>query len=729
MNYDGKIRIRSELDNKSFNSQIVETERKLKAQKKTYDAIENRSGSYDGKTESLRKYAVEIEKTTNKLAKLRELQLKVSLGKVSNIQYNQSSNFSKGLSLNTGSIGTNAKGIQSQDFEFVAANVKELKNAFPEVAEEAEKAGQRTKNSFSDAGKSLKRFGLALFGVRTIFSVISKASNSYLSQHSDVAAKMQSIWVALGNLVGPIIERLADGILKIVGYLNVFVKALTNGKIDLTKGMNANTKAIKGTSAAMKELNNQTYSFDEMNVEQDTSSSSSVGSGGGIDTSNFEMPELNQNVVKFLTDMGNILRENKDLVFAIGGTLGIVFGAAKIGGWLTNIGKLIGGSGKGLTGLLGILKPLAAIGVVTVGVSMLYNAVTGRDLINDLKDIYDGLSKLPNVNEDVTNMTKKNTIETKKVNEANGELNLTYEKGAKEIANYINELDSQNKLSKNTIDAKKEEAKSNNVLEAAVKGVTGQTRKAKEIEEEHIQRIINNTNIMGKYASQNKLTDDQLKTYTDTVSYLTTKEEEFKEKIKETYSDMNMPENIKQQQLDYYNGMLKQIDGVKQVASQTKISTGNQKTYFESLWTKAKETFTNMNSLKANPTVEIKTNTKKLTSIFDTIIKAPGLSPSEVSGFTWVTKTLKNIGLAHGAILNVPGRGVPVGYNLVSGEQGREAYMPLSDPAAMSELGYEIGKNVRVSLTNNNYLNNRLISRENKMVENQNAYLTNGRSF
>lgn len=723
--YDGKIRIRTELDNKSFYKQIDETEEILKEQQSTLKKIESHK-PYAEQQKDIKNYGLEIERTTNKLAKLREQQLKVSLGNVSNIQYNENSNFAKGLSLNTGSIGTSAKGIQSENFDFVADNVKDLKNAFPEVADEAEKAAGRTSTSFGNAGKELKRFGLALFGVRTIFSVVSKASNAYLSQHTETAQKMSAIWTALGNLIGPIIERVADGILKIVGYLNVFVKALTNGKIDLTKGMNANTKSIKGASNAMKELNNQMYSFDEMNVEQDTSSSS-VGSSGISSGGDFKMPELNPAIVKSLEDMAHWLQENWDWIWKVGAALGAVFGAAKIGGWLSNIGKFMGGKGSGLSGLLGVLKPLAAIGVVAVGVNLLYNAVTGRDLITDLKDIYDGLSKLPKVNEDVANMVKKNTNETKRVNEANGELNLTYEKGAKEIANYIDELDRQNKSSIITIDAKKEEAKSNNILEAAVKGVTGQTRKAKEIEEENIQQIINNTNIMGKYASQNKLTDDQLKTYTDTVSYLSTKEEEFKEKIKETYLNMLMPEDIKQQQVDYYNGMLKQIDGVKQVANQTKLSTDNQKTYFGELLTKAKETFKNMNDLKAEPKVEVKANTKKFTSILDTLISTPGLSSSDISQFKFVSKTLKTFGLAHGGILNAPGRGVPVGYNIVSGEAGREAYMPLDDPSAMAQLGYEIGKNVSVDLTNNNYMNNRLISRETRRVSNQMGYLTNGR--
>lgn len=711
--YDGKIRIRSELDNKSFNSQIVETERKLKAQKKTYDAIENRSGSYDGKTESLRKYAVEIEKTTNKLAKLREQQLKVSLGNVSNIQYNENSNFAKGLSLNTGSIGTSAKGIQPENFDFVADNVKDLKNAFPEVADEAEKASKRTSSSFGNAGKELKRFGLTLFGVRTIFSVVSKASNAYLSQHTETAQKMSAIWTALGNLIGPIIERVADGILKIVGYLNVFVKALTNGKIDLTKGMNANTKSIKGASSAMKELNNQMYSFDEMNVEQDNSSSG-IGSGGINSDLDFKMPELNPEIVKFLTDMGNKLRENKDLVFALGGILGGVFGAAKIGGWLSNLGKLFGGGtgteAKGLLGLTNVLNGLLAFELITIAISILYY---GKEL-----------SELKKINEEVSKMNDKNTKDAKKINDSNLQTAKSYEKGSKEIEKYIESLKQQVESSKDTIEAKQKEKDSITGLNQVWDIFGGTSEKATKIQKSQLETIINVAKNMQELALEGKLTDEQMNVYNETMKYLNN-----------TYHDLD--ESIFHN-ADYILKFGKNVDGTTQkiydeiqalrnTDIEAKLSTGNQKTYFKSLWDTTKNTFNDINNLKATPIVEVKANTKKLTSVFDALIKTPTLSASDVSSLSWVNNALKRIGLAHGAILNAPGRGVPVGYNFISGEAGREAYMPLDDPSAMAQLGYEIGKNVSVELTNNNYMNNRLISRETRRVSNQMGYLTNGR--
>ena len=92
-------------------------------------------------------------------------------------------------------------------------------------------------------------------------------------------------------------------------------------------------------------------------------------------------------------------------------------------------------------------------------------------------------------------------------------------------------------------------------------------------------------------------------------------------------------------------------------------------------------------------------------------------------------KKLKNIWLAKGGIISLPGRGVPLTGNVRGGEGNgsgsREGVLPLTDGQIMSQLGAEIGRNVIIELTNITKLDNRQIAREQKIINAQNDFAFN----
>ena len=70
-----------------------------------------------------------------------------------------------------------------------------------------------------------------------------------------------------------------------------------------------------------------------------------------------------------------------------------------------------------------------------------------------------------------------------------------------------------------------------------------------------------------------------------------------------------------------------------------------------------------------------------------------------------------------GGIVNLPGKGIPIGVGrAVGGESGQEGVLPLTDSQAMEELGYQIGKNVVINLTNVTQLDGRTIERKQSKV-------------
>ena len=80
--------------------------------------------------------------------------------------------------------------------------------------------------------------------------------------------------------------------------------------------------------------------------------------------------------------------------------------------------------------------------------------------------------------------------------------------------------------------------------------------------------------------------------------------------------------------------------------------------------------------------------------------------------------------LAVGGIVNMPGRGVPIG-GAIAGESGREGVIPLTDSQAMETLGATIGKYININLTNITKLDNRQIAKEQKKINAQNDFAFN----
>ena len=355
---DGKLVIETELGTKSFDAQYKQLEQKLKTQQKRLEKL---------------------------------LQIKAS---------------GKGF----------AKGDINSEIQQAQASVENLSNKMIDLrlkvkntGDETDGMSQKTDFNFKKMGNTVKKYALALVGLRSIYSLVSRASSAYLSQDTELAEKLQSVWVGLGSFLAPVLEMISDGLLKALGYLNVFIKALTG--IDFLA--RANAKALQSQAKAQKELNRQTYDFDVIRTQQENKGSG-ASSNGGL----FQIPELDQNLVNKLQDLAKWLRENWDLIKKVGEALLITFGAVKIAKVLKGVAALLGsaGAGTGLLGLQSILTGLLTIGVVTLGVYLLYTAMTGRDLIEDLKNIKQGLK-------DVKELTEANTKADEHHTEVLGEFN------------------------------------------------------------------------------------------------------------------------------------------------------------------------------------------------------------------------------------------------------------------------------------------------------------------
>lgn len=321
------------------------------------------------------------------------------------------------------------------DIEKTKNRIISLKESMQDVGNEADKNTDKISKGFKKGSTTLKRFALSLFGIHSIYRLASRASSAWLSQDTELAQKLQNVWIGLGALVSPILEKMSTLMLKALGYLNEFAKALSGGRIDFIA--KANAKALEKQAKAQKELNRQTYDFDEIRKQQEMSTSAS----GGITSGGIDIPELDSRIVKKLQDLAKRLRENQELVKGLGIVLGITFGAFEIAKLVSNIGTLIGsaGAGTGLAGLSSLLGGLAQIGVIAIGVSLLYTGLTGRDLVSDIKDVIQNVKDLNSIYDEQQNAKKVALEDNLKLVE---EINTALQNGnlKEEDANKLEEM-------------------------------------------------------------------------------------------------------------------------------------------------------------------------------------------------------------------------------------------------------------------------------------------------
>lgn len=132
-------------------------------------------------------------------------------------------------------------------------------------------------NSFGSLISNAKRFAIGLLGAEGVFTLLRKAVNAYMEQNQQLSNTLTACWTGIGNILGPIIEKIVNLVAQAVSFVLSFLKLFgVVGK--------STTKAIGSAGSAAKketdELKRQLASFDELNVLSDSKSGSGGGGGG-----------------------------------------------------------------------------------------------------------------------------------------------------------------------------------------------------------------------------------------------------------------------------------------------------------------------------------------------------------------------------------------------------------------------------------------------------------------
>lgn len=374
--FDGKIVIGTKIDTKQFDKDY----NKLSKELEDLDRKANDIAKLDNPTDE---QLTEYEKIVEKIGEIREQQEEINQKKKEELKIQQEINASqqkqpstgKGasaeeledakkieeLSIELQNAYTNYENITKRNKENKIVSEEDLKYAenlkekVKEIAEEYEKVtgsklyikgindiqqeNKKASASFKNLNGKIIRLGLSLFSIQSAYALVSKASSAYLSQDTELAQKLQSVWVGLGSFLAPMLEGISNSLLKALGYLNVFIKALTG--IDYIA--RANAKALDKQANSQKNLNKQLLAgIDEVTNLQDESS----GSSGGSVSSLIDIPELDDRIIKKLQDLAYWLKVNWGWIKKVGEILLFVFAVKKLTKVLSGIKFLTDGASK-----------------------------------------------------------------------------------------------------------------------------------------------------------------------------------------------------------------------------------------------------------------------------------------------------------------------------------------------------------------------------------------------
>lgn len=336
---DGEVVIGINMDTKGFDIQIATVEEELEGLIEEYKELKE-AKPFEGQQKGLQELQKKIEQTRNKLVDLKQKQQDLDNANLSKIP----------ASLN--GIGNGIEGVI----------------------------------------KKVTRWGLALFGIRSMYNFIRGSMSTLSGYNEQLATDVEYIRFVIASTLQPVIERIIQLAYTLLSYVLYIGRAwgLISKNADFsTKAFQSGTKAAKDTNKEAKKLSKTLAGFDEMNILQDnTDTGGDTSTGGGVtapsmDLSNLEdvkipkwiqwIADNRDKVLGFFIELGAIIGTIKLAKFLM--TLEV--GASTIGGIIAIIGGLI----IFIKGIIDYLKDptwenfskiLAGIAVIAGGVFLIF---------------------------------------------------------------------------------------------------------------------------------------------------------------------------------------------------------------------------------------------------------------------------------------------------------------------------------------------------------------------
>jgi phage-related protein len=229
-------------------------------------------------------------------------------------------------------------------------------------------------DKMSGAIRKVAKWALAVFSVRSAYSLVRQASSTLSQYNEQYASDLEYIKYVLAQALAPVLQYLVKLAYQLLTYINYIAKAWFNVNLfgnASAKSFQSMKNSASSTAKSAKEIKNSLAGFDEMNILSDNTTSSSSTSSGAVAPS-VDLSNLDVEIPEWL----QWIADNKDKVLGFFTTLGVVIASIKITEFLDKLGLI----GEGINNIDIIIKGLG-IGLILYGV---YETIKGiTDFIAD----------------------------------------------------------------------------------------------------------------------------------------------------------------------------------------------------------------------------------------------------------------------------------------------------------------------------------------------------------
>lgn len=696
-------------------NELLETRKNLNAIKKEHDEINKNAAAARERYDFLFKKGQSSTITAGEFNELQSLKrplesLEENQGKI-NAEYDKmvanSSKLNENLEKAKAEFEKQKNKVAETRKEIEFINVEIAKNKIGDVAnkfENTENASKRLKNSIKDIVKHVTRWGLAVFGIRSIYFGIRQAISTISQYDQQLATDLQYIKYALAMTIKPIVEWLIKAVYTLMQYINYIWYRWFGHPLFQNAGVEQFTKNLSGANKEAKELNRTLASFDEMNVLNDNSSGSA---SAGVGAPSFDLSQIQDVPKPWWVEW---IANNKELILTIAGIIGSLFAANKLGEILGGIGAIMGAPNG--TGLLGMLGTLGQIALIAGGI-----VITGYIASKFLKDIKKLKKEIASVNEAARQGVPEYIKQTDDLEQLERDLNVQRTAGYKILFKTSLMISKNSWLTKSY----------NDTLKTNVGNADKFLQKEMEIYNTGKLQTDEKQKLLDELAQEKQYIDaviNQLKVQGQDTSELKRIQENYNQAIAKMVLDLGTKtpqayDILRQKMEGYLNSGMSKTQAVMATMRDLNNMKLNNKSMTIDINADTSQAERNTNNWIYN--------IKRLINNVLPGVGAAGLAITRMltQGFAKGGIIYPNVPrLASGGIINMPGKGVPLA-SAYGGERGAEGVIPLTDSQQMALMGEAIGRNVVINANIINQMNGRTISRELHKVSADSDFLYN----
>ena len=343
---DGWITIGTELSTKKFDKQVADLENKMQKEEKKKIVIDAQITNIEKEKENFRKLKEEAESYQKSIDYIRKKQQE-SLAKggkpkelseegqrivdryneLQAILYKNESKIEK-LTQKENNLKLKQQEINDKVSEYKkkieSVKIQKQKAEIDGFKKSIDNVGNSLRKSVINAGK----LALGIFGIRSAYMMLQRASSELASYDEQYATNIDYIKFALNSIIAPALRYIVNLAGQLLSYVNAIANAWFGinlfGKASIADFQNMK-KGANGVAGAVKEIKKEIAGFDELNVLND--SSSSGGGVGSAVTPDFDLSLLDMELPEWL----QWIIDNGDLVAKIVEAVATALLAVKLG--------------------------------------------------------------------------------------------------------------------------------------------------------------------------------------------------------------------------------------------------------------------------------------------------------------------------------------------------------------------------------------------------------------